>query len=125
MMLPDKFVMNDVMLLGHTIDKLKESASPDNNNISSLSSLISAKVVTRDSSLVGTATNVLIDTDEWKVRSIIVRLDKTAIEAMGIKKGFFEKINVEISTSLVLSSKEMIHLNEGMDGVRENMTILE
>ncbi|MDR0198796.1 MAG: PRC-barrel domain-containing protein [Methanomassiliicoccaceae archaeon] len=125
LILPERFVLNDVMLLGQPIDRVKDSVVPDNSNISSLSSLISAKVVTRDNALVGTVTAAMIDTDNWKVASIIVRLDKTAIEAMKMKKGLFAKINAEIRTDLILSSKDMVHLNEQMNGVRENMTVLD
>jgi len=125
LILPEKFVMNDVMLLGHPIDKLKDQVAVDSNNMSSLLSLVSTKVVTKDSILLGTVSAVMIDTDEWKVRSIVVRLDKGAIEAMKMKKGLFEKINAEIRTGLILSSKEMIHLSEPISGVRENMTVLD
>ncbi|MCL2143597.1 MAG: hypothetical protein FWH44_05000 [Methanomassiliicoccaceae archaeon] len=125
MILPKNFVMNDVILLNAGIDKLKDMASPDNNNIPLLSSLRSAKVVSRDNAMVGVATDVVIDTDIWKVVSIAVRLDKTAIEAMGMKKGLFSKINAGIPADMILASKEMIHLSEGMDGIRERMTILE
>jgi sporulation protein YlmC with PRC-barrel domain len=98
---------------------------PDNNNISSLSTMVSAKVVTRDNALVGTVTTVLIDPDSWNVVSIVVRLDKTAIEAMKMKKGLFEKINVEIMTDIILTAADMIHLDEHMEGVKEKMTVLE
>ena len=121
---PEKFVMNDVMLLSHPIDRLKDSVAVDNNNMSSLSSLISTKVVTKDSILLGNVVTVMIDAEAWKVRSVVVRLDKAAIEAMKMKKGLFEKINAEIKTDLILSSKDMIHLNEPISGVRENMTVL-
>jgi len=125
LVLPNKFVVNDVLLMSQPIDGIKDSVSRDNENISSLSTLMSAKVVTRDNALVGVVTTVVIDESTWKVSSIIVRLDKTAIEAMKMKKGFFEKINVEIRTNMILSSKDMVHLNEQMSGVRENMTVLE
>ncbi|MDR0778543.1 MAG: hypothetical protein LBE48_03795 [Methanomassiliicoccaceae archaeon] len=122
---PDDFVLNDVMLLGHPVDGLKDMIVPDNNNISSLSAMMSAKVVTRDNILVGTVNTVLIDPDNWKVLSIVVRLDKTAIEAMRMKKGLFEKINVEIRSDIILTASDMIHLDEQMDGVKAKMTVLE
>ncbi|MCL1983968.1 MAG: hypothetical protein FWG58_01055 [Methanomassiliicoccaceae archaeon] len=125
MILPEKFVMNDVMLLSQTIERLKDSLVPDNDNIASLSPLINAKVVTKDNMLVGSVVTIMIDTDNWKVMSMVIRLDKQAIEAMGLKKGFFAKINAEIPTDIILSSAEMIHLSEQIDGVKERMTILE
>jgi len=125
LILPRKFVLNDVMLLDQPIERIKDSVIPDNDNISSLSTLISAKVVTRDNAHVGTVTTVMIDPDDWKVLSVIVRLDKGAIEAMRMKKGLFAKISVEIRADMILSSADMVHLNENMDGVRDNMTILE
>jgi len=125
LILPRRFVLNDVMLLDQPIEKVKDSVVPDNDNISSLSTLMSAKVVTRDNAHVGTVTTVMIDPDDWKVLSVIVRLDKAAIEAMGMKKGLFSKINAEIRSDMILSSADMVHLNENMDGVRDNMTVLE
>jgi len=125
LILPEKFTMNDVILLSQPIERLKDSVVPDNNNISSLSSLVSMKVVTKDNALVGTVTTVMIDPDNWKVLSIVVRLDKVAIEAMNMKKGLFAKLNAEIGTDQILSSADMVHLKEPMDGVRSNMTILE
>ena len=122
---PDKFVMNDLMLLAQPIDKLKDTAVPDNSNMSSLSSLISVKAVTKDNVSVGVVTDVMIDTEAWKVASVIIRLDKTAIEAMKMKKGLFAKISAEIRTDMILASKEMIHLNAEIGSLRENMTILE
>ncbi|MCL2786193.1 MAG: PRC-barrel domain-containing protein [Methanomassiliicoccaceae archaeon] len=125
LILPEKFILNDVVLLAQPIEIVKDAIIPDSDNIASLSSLISSKVVTRDNALVGTITTVMIDTEHWKVLSIIVRLDKSAVEAMGMKKGLFSKISAEIGTDLILSSAEMVHLNEHMDGVRNNMTIVE
>ena len=125
LVLPDKFIMNDVMLLSRPIDGVKGSVVPDNKNISSLLPLVSAKVVTRDNALIGNVVTVMIDPDSWKVPSIVVRLDKGAIEAMGMKKGLFSKINVEIGTEMILSSADLIHLNEQMDGVRNKMTVVE
>ncbi|MDR0198331.1 MAG: hypothetical protein LBI08_01130 [Methanomassiliicoccaceae archaeon] len=122
---PERFILNDVMLLAQPIDRLKDSVVPDNNNISSLSSLASMKVVTKDNALLGTVVTLTVDTDAWKVRAITVRLDKTAIEALKMKKGLFAKITAEIPTSIILSSKDMIHLKEPMDRVREHMTILD
>jgi len=125
MILPDKFALNDVMLLNQTMERIRDSAVPDNKNISLLMPMLSAKVVTKDSLSVGTVQDVVIDTAEWKVRSIIVRLERDAMDAMGLKKGLFSKINVEIRTNLILSTTDMIHLSEPMDGVKDNMTILE
>jgi len=125
MILPDKFVLRDVMLLSVPMEKVKDSVVPDNNNISLLSSIISAKVVTKDNALVGNVTTAMIDTDTWNITSIVIRLDKAAIEAMGMKKGLFSKINAEIGTDMIFSSADMVHLNEMMDGVRGKMTVLE
>ncbi|MDR2866184.1 MAG: hypothetical protein LBV13_02105 [Methanomassiliicoccaceae archaeon] len=125
MFLPQDFVLNDVMLLSQPIEIIKDAIVPDNNNISSLSSMINAKVVTRDNALVGTVVTAMIDTELWKVSSIIVRLDKTAIEAMKMKKSLFSKINVEIRANIILSSTDMVHLDEQMDGVREKMAVLD
>ena len=125
LILPDDFVLNDVMIIDRPIDKVKDMIAPDNANIPSVMSLIDAKVVTRDNALVGTVITAMISTDSWKISSLTVRLDKTAIEAMKMKKGLFSKINVEISTDMVLSSADMVHLDEHMEGVREKMTVLE
>ena len=125
MILPTDFVVNDVFLLSQSIKTLKDSVVPDNNNISSLSSLVPAKVVTRDNILVGNVTTVMVNIDTWTVPSIVVRLDKTAIEAMKMKKGFFSKISVAIGTDTIRSCADMIHLDVNMDGVRESMTVLE
>jgi sporulation protein YlmC with PRC-barrel domain len=125
LILPGKFVMNDVMLLDIPMGTVKDVVVPDSDNIASLSSLISAKVVTKDDKLVGTVLTAMVDTERWKVRSLAIRLDKGAIEAMGMKKGLFAKINAEIGTDVILSSADMVHLNENMDGVRAKMTILE
>jgi sporulation protein YlmC with PRC-barrel domain len=125
LILPEKFVMNDVLLLNQPMERIRDSAAPDNTNISSLMSMVQAKVVTRDSISVGTVQDVMIDTLDWKVTSIIVRLDRNAIDAMGMKKWLFSKINVEIKTNLIISTTDMIHLNEQMEGVKDNMTILE
>jgi len=125
LILPRTFVMNDVILLEEAIDEMKDLITPDNNNMASLTSMMNAKVVTKDNALVGTVVTVMIDPNDWKVMSIIVRLDKTAIESMKMKKGLFMKINVDIPTDMILSSTEMIHLDETMDIVREKMTIVD
>jgi len=125
LILPEKFILNDVMLLNQPMERLRDSAVPDNSNISSLLSMVHAKVVTRDNISVGTVQDVMIDTLDWKVTSIIVRLEREAMDAMGLKKWLLSKINVEIGTRLILSTTDMIHLNEQMEGVKNNMTILE
>ena len=125
LILPEKFILNDVVLLTQTVEEVKGSVIPDNNNASLLSSLISAKVVTRDNMLVGNIVTVTVNTEDWSIPSVVVRLDKGAIEAMKMKKGLFSKIHAEIGTDAILSSTDMVHLNDSMDGVRNCMTILE
>jgi len=125
LILPRTFVMNDVLLLDEAIDEIKDLTAPDNSNMASLSSMVNSKVVTKDNALIGTVLTVMIDPNDWKVLSIVVRLDKTAIESMRMRKGLFTKINVDITTDMIMSSTEMIHLDETMDGVREKMTIVD
>ena len=125
LILPPKFALNDVMIINTPLGSVKEMVIPDNDNISSLSAVIGQKVVTRDNLLVGNVVTVMVDTEAWKVNTFIVRLDKTAIEAMGMKKGLFAKIIVEIRTGLILSSKDMVHLNEPMGGLRDNITVID
>jgi sporulation protein YlmC with PRC-barrel domain len=125
MILPEDFELNDVLLLSQPVKSLKESVSPDNKNISSLSSLISSKVVTRDNFFIGTVTTVMVNTETWTIPSVAVRLDKDAIDAMKMKKGLFSKITVAIGTETILSCADMIHLDGTTESVRGNMTILE
>jgi sporulation protein YlmC with PRC-barrel domain len=125
LILPGKFELNDVMIIAPVLARVKDLAIADNDNMSSLSAVMDSKVVTKDNLLVGTVTNVLIDPSLWKVSSFIVRLDKTAIEAMGMKKGLFAKIIVEVRTDIILSSKDMVHLNEPMANLRERLMVID
>ena len=125
LILPRTFVLNDVLLLSQPIERLKDLTVPDNNNISSLSTLVNKKVVSRDSQQVGITTTVMVDPDAWKVSSIVVQLDKAATEAMGMKKGLFSKISVGISAEMILPCADMIHLNAPIAELTGRVTILE
>ena len=125
MILPERPILNDVMLLSQPIEKIRSLSVPDNNNISVLSSMMSVKVVTKDNELVGTVRDIMIDTEHWTVVSIVVRLDRHAMEMMDLKKWPLSKINVEIRKDIILSTTDMVHLSENISGVRDNMTLLE
>ena len=123
-MKPTSFELNDVLLISDVVEGARSYTQADSENISSLSYLINKKVVSADQQPIGTVDSILIDLDNWFVHSFKLKLDKTAYESLGIKKGLlFGKVVSGLLSSHIQTVTENIFLNQTMTQMKETLTV--
>ena len=116
---------NQAIILSYTLMELKEFAKPENVNIPNLANLLGKKVVTEDNQPLGSFYDMNLEVlQHWPVISIVVRLDKTAAEPLGIKKPLLSRLpDITLDIGMVRNVTEMVHLNRSLAIIREEMTV--
>lgn len=122
---PPSFRMHDVILIPDTVEGARPYIRADTEALGSVSALIGKKIYTCDQQIVGSIDSVDIDTLSWKVHSFSVKLDKSAHDLLGIKKGlgFMSKSVTGITVNHVSTVAEIISLTLNMDQVRDVVSL--
>ncbi len=122
---PPAFEMHDVILMPDTVEGARSYIRADSDALPSVGNLIGKKVYSHDQQIVGTVDSVNVDLGSWQVHSFVIKLDKTAHELLGVKKGFgfLSKSVSGITVGHVATVSEMISLNLTMDQVKEIVTL--
>ena len=117
---PVQFSMNDVIVLPDDIEGANSYIRADSDNFSAVSYLMGRKVISADGATIGAVESVLIDLDDWSLNSLRVKLDKTAYERLGIKKGLiFGKTVSGLLVNLIEAVTENIMLNVTADELKD------
>ncbi|MBE6524990.1 MAG: hypothetical protein IJF47_01670 [Candidatus Methanomethylophilaceae archaeon] len=120
---PYKFVLNDVLLLPDDAAEVKNYSKADTDSIPALSSLLGKRIITSDGITLGFIENILIDLDNWFVHSFRVKLDKSAYEALSLKKGLFSKTISGILTTSVSAVSDNIMLRVSANTLKDMITL--
>lgn len=118
------YVINDVVILPADINSARSLISADNVSYPSLSYLQGKRVFATNGLLVGIVESVIIDTESWQAVSINVKLDKTAYEPLGVKKGLFAKRVSGILSSNIETVTDSIALNVDSETLKGQISIL-
>lgn len=123
---PPRFQMHDVLLLPDTVEDARPYIHADSEALEVVSNIIGKKVYTCDQQVIGSVEVVNIDVSDWVIHSFILKLDKTAHELLGIKKGlgFMTKSVSGITVGHVNTVAENISLSLNMDQVRDVVTVV-
>ena len=120
---PGKYTVGDVVLLPDSIDDSRNKISADTNDYQSVQDTIDMKVVSQESVLIGTVDSIQVDLDNWTVVSFKVKLDKTAYEPLGIKKGLFGKKVSGLMMTDIAEISDKITLSLGITVVKSQVIV--
>ena len=123
---PPMFQIHDVILIPDTVEDARPYIHADSDALEVVSNLEGKKVYTCDQQIVGTIEVVNIDTAAWAIHSFVVRLDKSAHDLLGIKKGlgFMTKSVSGLTVGHVSTVSENVSLTLTIDQVRDVVTIV-
>lgn len=123
---PPTFQMHDVILIADTVEAARPYIRPDTEALELVSNIVGKKVYTCDQQIIGAVDVVNIDVASWKVHSFSIKLDKTAHDLLGIKKGlgFMSKSVTGITVGHVSTVAENISLTLNIDQVKDIVTMV-
>jgi sporulation protein YlmC with PRC-barrel domain len=89
----------------------------------SLSSLKDKRIYTNEGLSVGIVKRFELDTVLWKVRSIVVNVDDTAMGALGLKKSIMRSNEILVGKELVKSVGDVINLNVSLEILKNQLSL--
>ena len=120
---PRDYVINDVMLMHEYLADLRNIVEQDTDNFPTLSFMEDKKVSSSEGITLGVIQSVNIDVSLWNVPSVSVRLDKSAYEALGLKKGLLSKTVIVIHTEYIQTASDVVTLNQNIGDLRNEIII--
>ena len=123
---PPCFQKHDVILIPDTVEESRAYIRADSEALELVSTIDGKRVYTADQQVLGVVEVTNIDVGDWTIHSFIIRLDKTAHELLGIKKGlgFMTKSVSGINVGNVATIAENMSLNLTIDQVRDVVTVV-
>lgn len=114
-------------LLYDSLAELEEESLPENTNIPNLSNLLGKKVVTKGNQALGTLYDLEIEMgSNWEVLEMVVRLEKTMSEPLGIKKPLLSRLpDIVLDVDTIANITEIVQLDLDLSDIRESMRIVE
>ncbi len=114
-------------LLYDSLAELEEGALPENTNIPNLSNLLGKKIVTKGNQALGTLYDLEIEMgSNWEVLEMVVRLEKTMSEPLGIKKPLLSRLpDIVLDVDTIANITEIVQLDLDLSDIRESMRIVE
>jgi sporulation protein YlmC with PRC-barrel domain len=76
------------------------------------------EVIDTTAQVVGEIAGVELDLSTWKVTHICVDLSDSAVEALGYKKPFIGKVQIDIPIETVKMAKDIIALNKSVKDLK-------
>ena len=85
--------------------------------------MVGMKVYSSDATLIGTIESFEINCNTWKVLSMIIKMDKTAYDALEVRKGLRAKRISGIKMSEVQAVNDSIILRSDVQKIKSQMVI--
>lgn len=76
------------------------------------------EVIDTEAQVVGEIAGVELDLSTWKVTHICVNLSDSGVEALGYKKPFIGKVQIDIPIETVKMAKDIIALNRSIKDLK-------
>ncbi len=76
------------------------------------------EVIDTEAQVVGEIAGVELDLSTWKVTHICVDLSDSSVEALGYKKPFIGKVQIDIPIETVKMAKDIIALNRSIKDLK-------
>jgi sporulation protein YlmC with PRC-barrel domain len=89
----------------------------------SLTGMTEKKMYTTDGLTVGTVKSFELDTILWKVRSMVVEVDDSAMEPLGLKKTLMRRTEIQVGKELVKRVGDVITLNVSVEILKNQLSL--
>ena len=83
--------------------------------------LVGKSVVGSNARLFGIIADLGIDTDLWKVASIMLKVDSKAVTDLGLSKPLWRSARVEVPASLIGAAQDVVILKVSMEEFAEKL----
>ena len=83
--------------------------------------LIGKPVVGSNGRLFGSIADFDIDTDHWKVASIMLKVDSRAVTDLGLSKPLWRSAHVEVPASLIGAAQDVVLLKVSLEEFAEKL----
>ena len=78
-------------------------------------------VITKDGRKIGLLVGANVDTNTWKVPTIIVEVNKELVVELGLQKSMLKSPKTNISTELINVVGDVIQLSIDLKGLKEHV----
>ncbi|HUT26903.1 MAG TPA: PRC-barrel domain-containing protein [Methanomassiliicoccales archaeon] len=120
---PQVSSVSDTVTLAVKMDQVKEVLLEDKKVPMSAGDLLNKKVVAQDGKQVGYLDNVYFDAGKgWDITKLGVKLEKSAKQALDLKKGIAPSSQITIMTKDVKTVGDMVMLNLNMSELKDYLT---
>ena len=79
--------------------------------------------IAADGQMIGEVAAVVVDTDDWRVDSLQVKLRKDVADRLGAERSVFRAGELEVPTRLIQSVGDTVLLSVPVDGLREMLSL--
>ena len=103
--------ISDMITLKQDMDSLSEAIMESETEMPTAGSVVNTRVIAKGGRLVGYLDNFIFNTDDdWTIPNILVRLDKSVIEDLGMKRSAFGSPVIKVLTEDVKTIGDMVIL---------------
>ncbi len=78
------------------------------------------RVILEDASDIGMVTDVFVDTLDWRITRLDVKVEKRYAERLGLEKGLLKKAICPVKIHFLKSVGDVVHLKGDMDGLAKS-----
>ncbi len=78
------------------------------------------KVILEDASAIGYVSDVHIETSDWRITKLTIRLEKRYAERLGVESGLLKKPLIPVLIHTVKSVGDVVHLKGTLDDLKRS-----
>jgi sporulation protein YlmC with PRC-barrel domain len=78
------------------------------------------KVILEDASAIGHVSDVFIETSDWRITKLRIRLEKRYAERLGVESGILKKPMIPVLIHTVKSVGDVVHLKGSLDDLKRS-----
>ncbi|MBN1109727.1 MAG: hypothetical protein JXA45_03090 [Methanomassiliicoccales archaeon] len=117
---PQVSSVSDTVTLAIKMDNIKEVLMDDQKVPMAAGELLNKKVVAHDGKQIGYLDNVYFEPSQgWDVTKVSIKLDKTAKQALGLKKGVAPSSQIVVLTKDIKTVGDMVMLRLDLEGLKD------
>ena len=84
------------------------------------SDLTGKRVILEDASNIGFVTDVFVDTLDWRITRLDVKLENRYVERLGLEKGLLKKTICPVKIHFLKSVGDVVHLKGNLDDLAKS-----
>jgi sporulation protein YlmC with PRC-barrel domain len=84
------------------------------------SEITGKRVILEDASDIGIVTDVFVDTLDWRITKLEVKIEKRYAERLGLEKGLLKKVICPVKIHFLKSVGDVVHLKGDLDDLAKS-----